>query len=328
MDRQALAPPLRVVLGEWQTEEAFHRALTTPVTLIPAPGLGDDEIAPLLEDADVLLSRRFTPGMARGANRLRLILTPGAGTNEIDLSAVPKGAVVCNVYGHENGIAEYAFMTMLALHRDLLNMDRRFRTGDWSDRARGPQRELHGCTLGIVGLGRISSEIARRATVFGMRVIAATRSPDIATRNDVELAFLGGMDALQTVMAEADFIVLSVPLQDDTIGLIGRAELGAMKPTAHLINVARGPVVDELALYEALHTRRIAGAAIDVWYRYPADSISGTPSTYPFHELDNVIMTPHIAGWTAGTFNHRWQAIDENLRRLATGEPLRNVVIA
>jgi phosphoglycerate dehydrogenase-like enzyme len=266
--------------------------------------------------------------MASRATRLRLILTPGARTNEIDFNAVPEGAAVCNVYGHESGIAEYVFMTMLALQRDLLHMDRRFRRGDWSDRARGPQRELRGSTLGIIGLGRIGSELARRATVFGMRVVAATRSPDPARREELGLAFLGGMNDLHAVLADADFVVLCVRLQHDTIGLIGRAELQAMKPTAHLINVARGAVADEGALYEALRERWIAGAAIDVWYRYPDDKVSGPPAIHPFHELDNVIMTPHIAGWTAGTFSHRWQMIDENLRRLAAGEPLLNIVLA
>ncbi len=298
------------------------------MTLVPAPGLGDEEVAPLLEDADVLLSRRFTAGMASAANRLRLILTPGAGTNEIDFGAVPEAAVVCNVFGHETGIAEYVFMTMLALNRDLLNMDRRFRLGDWSDRAKGPQRELRGATLGIIGLGRIGSEIAQRARVFGMRVIAATRSPDPARGEELGLAFLGGMNDLHTVLADADFVVLAVPLQNDTVGLLGYAEFQAMKPAAHLINVARGPVVDEDALYETLQERRIAGAALDVWYRYPEDKVSGAPATRPFHEFDNVIMTPHIAGWTDGTFRHRWEMIDENLRRLADGTPLVNIVSA
>jgi phosphoglycerate dehydrogenase-like enzyme len=318
--------PLRVVLGEWQTETAFHETLTAPVTLIPAASVQDADIAPLLGDADALLCRRFTAGMAANAPRLRLILTPGAGTNEIDFDAVPDGAAVCNVYGHEHAIAEYAFMTMLALNRDLLNMDRRFRTGDWQDRANGPQRELRGTTLGIVGLGRIGAEVARRATVFGMRVIAATRSPESTRHAALGLDRVTGMEALHEVLAESDFVVIAVPLQDDTIGLIDAAALRAMKPGAFLVNVARGPVIDEDALYEALRDRAIGGAALDVWYRYPDNKVSGRASTRPFHELDNVIVTPHIAGWTEGTFRHRWEAIDDNLRRLATGEPLVNVV--
>ena len=326
MGEQSTPQPLRVVLGEWQADEAFHRALTTPATLIPAPGLRDEDVTPLLMDTDALVSRRFTAGMAQGANRLRLIMTPGAGTNEIDFNAVPPGAVVCNVYGHEVAIAEYVFMTMLALNRDLLNMDRRFRQRDWSDRANGPQREMRGATLGIVGLGRIGSEIARRASVFGMRVVAATRTPDPVRKDELGLAHLGGMNDLHDVLADADFVVVAVPLQQDTIGLLGQAELRAMKPSAYLVNVARGPVIDEDALYDALREREIAGAALDVWYRYPDDKVSGPPATRPFDELDNVIMTPHIAGWTFGTFRHRWDAINDNLRRLATGEPFVNVV--
>ena len=326
MDKQPTTPLLRVVLGEWQTDEAFHQALTTPATLIPAPGLREDEVAPLLVDADALICRRFTAGMAAGANRLRLILTPGAGTNEIDFSAVPEGAVVCNVYGHEHAIAEYVFMTMLALNRDLLNMDRRFRQGDWSDRASGPQRELRGSTLGIIGLGRIGSEIARRAAVFGMRVIAATRTPESSRADTPGVAFVGDMSSLRHVLSDSDFVVLAVPLQQDTTGLIGEAELRAMKSDACLINVARGPVVDEDALYSALHERSIAGAALDVWYRYPDDKVFGVPATKRFQELDNVIMTPHVAGWTFGTFRHRWEMIDHNLRRLAEGGPLMNIV--
>jgi phosphoglycerate dehydrogenase-like enzyme len=108
--------------------------------------------------------------------------------------------------------------------------------------------------------------------------------------------------------------------------MIGERELRMMKPTAYLINVARGEVVDEAALYAALSESRIAGAAIDVWYRYPEGSEPARPADYPFHELPNVIMTPHIAGWTAETFRHRWAAIDDNLRRLSGGEPLVNVV--
>jgi len=318
--------PLRVVLGEFQTEDGFRRAVTTPVELIPAAGIADDQIAPLLTDADALISRRFTAAMAANAPRLKLIHTPGAGTNEIDFNAVPPGATVCNVYGHETSIAEYVFMTMLALNRDLLNMDRRFRQFDWSDRASGPQRDLHGRTLGIIGLGQIGAEVARRAKIFGMPVIAATRTPSPDRAAALRIDQLVGLDELDRVLANADIVVVAVPLGPATTGLLGSEELATMKRDAFLINVARGPVIDEDALYEALAARSIAGAALDVWYRYPDDKVHGAPSTRPFHELDNVILTPHIAGWTHGTFAHRWARINENMRRLATGEPLLGAV--
>ncbi len=318
--------PLRVVLGEFQADDGFRRAITEPVELIPAPGIADDQLAPLLADADALVSRRFTAAMAANAFRLRLIHTPGAGTNEIDFDAVPPGATVCNVYGHEHSIAEYIFMTMLALNRDLINMDRRFRGFDWSDRANGPQRDLHGRTLGIIGLGQIGTEVARRARVFGMPVVATTRTPSPERAAALGIDRLVGLDDLRSVLAESDVVVVAVPLSSETTGLIGAAELAAMQPDALLINVARGPVIDEGALYDALATHRIGGAAIDVWYRYPEDKVHGPPANRPFHELDNVILTPHIAGWTHGTFAHRWKQINENLRRLASGEPLVGAV--
>jgi phosphoglycerate dehydrogenase-like enzyme len=320
------AKPLRVVLGEFQADEGFRQAITEPVELIPAPGIADDQLAPLLADADALISRRFTAAMAANAPRLRLILTPGAGTNEIDFDAVPPGASVCNVYGHETSIAEYVFMTMLALNRDLLNMDRRFRQLDWSDRANGPQSDLAGRTLALVGLGRIGGEIARRARVFGIRVIAATRAPSPERAAALGIERLTGLDDLDGVLEKADIVVVALPLEPATEGLFGAAELARMKPSAFLINVARGPVIDEDALFDALANRRIAGAALDVWYRYPDDKVHGAPSTRPFHELDNVILTPHIAGWTHGTFAHRWAQMNENLRRLAAGEPLLGAV--
>ena len=309
--------PLTVVLAEWQADEAFHRAITTPVTFRPAARRRDEDVAPLLIGADALVSRRFSPGMAAAADRLRLILTPGAGTNEIDFAAVPPGAAVCNVFGHEAAIAEYVFMAILALNRDLLNMDARFRQADWSDRTRGPQPEINGQTLGIVGLGHIGAEVARVGRAFGMRVVGVTRSPNLGRAEVLGLAWLGDMARLRPLLAEADFVVVAVPLEASTTGLIGRDELAAMKPGAFLVNVARGEVVDEAALYAALHDRRIAGAAIDVWYRYPDAGEPCRPSAFPFHELPNVIMTPHVAGWTTGTFEHRWAAIAENLRRLA-----------
>lgn len=327
MASQITHPSLQVLLGDWQRDEAFHRAITTPVSLVPAPTLRDDDVVPLLADADAFITKRFTAAMGAAAKRLRLIHAPGAGTNEIDLAAVPDGAVVCNVYGHGAGIAEYVLMAILALNSDLLNMDARLRHGDWSDRTeRGARHEIRGRTLAVIGLGRIGVEVARLATAFGVRVIAATRTPSADRDKRLGLASIFGMDQLHAVLAEADFVVVAVPLDASTAGLIGSRELNAMKPSAYLVNVARGQIIDDGALYQALKERTIAGAALDVWYRYPEANERVYPSKHPFHELDNVIMTPHIAGVTEETFKHRWAVIDDNLRRLAAGEPLLNVV--
>jgi phosphoglycerate dehydrogenase-like enzyme len=316
----------RVVLAIWQTIDAFHQALTNAADLVIAPTSRDEDVARLLPGADVLITGRFSPAMALQADALKLIQTPGAGINGIDFAAVPPGTTVCNVYGHERGIAEYVFMTMAALNRDLFGLDRRIRAGDWSDHLGGPQRELQARTVAVVGLGRIGLEVARWARFADMRVVAATRTPNPDRGRDLGIARLERMDSLHSVLAEADFVVVSVPLDAQTLGLIGRDELRAMKRSAYLINVARGDVIDETALYEALRDRTIAGAAIDVWYRYPDRAEPTPPSRHPFHELPNIIMTPHIAGATDATFRYRWNLINDNLRRLGTGEALVNVV--
>lgn len=322
-----MSQPLRVLLGEWQRDEAFRRAIATPVEFVAAPTLRDEDVVPLLAEADVFLSKAFTPAMTAAAGRLKLIHTPGAGTNWIDFSAVPAHVAVCNVFGHEVAITEYVFMTLLALNRDLLNMDARFRRADWSDRkTRTPGHEIRGRTLAVLGLGHIGREVARIANAFGMRVIGATRTPSAERAAQLGLAGIAGLDRIGEVMSEADFVVVALPLESGTARIIGEAELRAMQPTAYLINVARGEVIDEAALYAALEERAIAGAALDVWYRYPDGLEPVRPADHPFHELDNVIVTPHIAGWTVETFAYRWQAIDENLRRLGSGEPLLNVV--
>jgi len=320
-----MTPP-RVVLAIWQTIEPFHRALTTPCTLVPAASARDEDVAPLLPGAEVIVTGKFTRAMAEQADALRLIQTPGAGLDGIDLTAVPPGTAVCNVFGHERGIAEYAFMTMAALNRRLFRLDHELRAGDWSAYVGPPLPELQGRTLAIIGLGRIGAEIARWGRFLDMRVIAVTRTPNREQAAQLGMAWVDGLAALPRALGEADFVVIAAPLDAATRGLIGRAELAAMKPDAFLINVARGPIVDETALYEALRDRQIAGAAIDVWYRYPDGINPSLPSALPFHELDNVIMTPHIAGATDATFSYRWSVINENIRRLGAGESLLNVV--
>lgn len=320
------SPPLRVAI-QGDIGEAFRQALTEDVDLNLTPTLLDDDVVPILADADVWISKRFTARMAESANRLKLIQTIGAGTNEIDFDAVPPGTTVCNVGGHEVGVAEHVMMCMLALIRDLTGMNERMHRGNWQDRFQAPPKpELRGKTVAIIGLGRIGAEIARLSRAFGMHVTGVTRQPNSERATEIGLEYLGGIDDLHRILPTAQFVVAGVPLDEDTTGMIGADEFTQMNSSGFLINIARGHVVDEAALYEALRNRTIAGAAIDVWYQYPAADEQLFPSIYPIHELDNVIMTPHVAGWTDGTFEHRWAQINENLRRLTTDEPLLNVV--
>lgn len=282
-----------------------------------------------LESAEYLITQIYTSTMGEHAGRLRLLHAQGSGTDGIDRQALPAGCYLANVYEHEVAIAEYVFMAMLALSRDLLSLDAGLRRGDMGPAGHygGPMRgEVFGTTLAIIGYGRIGREVARRARVFGQRVLAIKSRPDPALAALDGLIFLGGPSDIPRVAAEADYLVVSAPLTAETEGLIGAEVIARMKPTAFLINVGRGPIVAEEPLYRALRDRRIAGAALDVWYTYPPVGQLAPPSRYPFQTLSNVIMTPHIAGWTHGTVNRRMEFIAANIERVARGEPPLNLV--
>lgn len=315
---------LRILVWELFVKD-LAATLSIPHELVVVKGYTDDAMIVALPQADVLVGTTLKANWVTGPlPSLRLIHSTGAGTDGIDFSAVPAGCQVCNVYGHEYTVAEYVFMTAAALNRNLLPQDREFRKGDWGDRQ--PRRELRGRNLLILGLGHIGAEVARWGAFLGMRVAGLTRTPSAERAAKLGLAAYGGLDDLAAHLPDADVVVIAIPQSAQTTGLIGATALALMKPSAYLINVGRGPIIDEAALYNALRDRTIAGAAVDVWYRYPSGGEPVLPSTYPLHELDNIIMTPHNGGYSDGTMRFRWGFIAENLRRLSVGEPLENVV--
>ena len=288
----------------------------------------DRDIGPSFGDIDVLVSMAFTREMAAAAPRLRLVQVPGAGLDRIDRTALAPGTALANAYGHDIGIAEYVIGAMLAVTRTFSRVDADLRQGRWDSVWSGAPvplwPELAGKTLAILGYGRIGQAVARRALAFDMDVLAIRR--DASGPDPLGLAFVRGPAALDDVLARADYLAITLALTAETRGLIGARQLALMKPTAVLINVARGEVVDEDALYEALHHGTIAGAALDVWYRYPADGAPTLPGHRSFHELPNVLMTPHVSGWTEGMMDARAGVIAENIHRTARGEAPVNLV--
>jgi len=211
--------------------------------------------------ADILVSNLWRADYPP-APRIRLVQSVATGVELFHLAALPKGAAVCNAFGHETAIAEYVIMTWLALHHRLFQISGEFRErGSWRTswvESGAPHGEVRGSTLGIVGYGRVGREVARRAAPFGARILAANRSP---REPDPEVARIYPLAELDRMLPECDTVAICTALGPETTGLIDARRLGLMKSTAFLINIARGQVIEETPLYEALRDGRLGGAA-------------------------------------------------------------------
>lgn len=293
----------------------FEAALP-PETVVrwPAP----DALPSALADADVLVSGRCPAELAAAARQLRLVHAAGAGVDGIDMGALAPGVLVANTFHHEDAIAEYAVAAAILLRRGLLRQDSALRHGSWAPPAYPGL--LGEAVVGFVGFGHIGARAWQRFRGFGARGIVVTRRGAVdAVEEGLERA--GGLGELPALLAESDVVVVSVPLTDATTSLIAAKELETMGSSAVLINVGRGRVVDEDALYAALRDGVIGGAGIDVWYGPP-----DAPSRRPFHELPNTLLTPHSSGLARQTFTRRAADIAVNINRLAAGQELVNEV--
>ena len=282
-----------------------------------------------LAGADVVVCSSLSPAEAETASRLRLVHVTGAGYDKIPFPQLAPPAVVANTFHHARPIAEHVLMVTLMLSRNVAAAERALRRGEWRTIATDADVPFHpvlsDLTLGLVGLGSIGAEVARVAGSLGMKVRAVRRNPAAPLPDGVRLDWVGGNGQLHELLAASDVVVVTVPLDAGTKGMIGAAELSAMKATGLLINVARGPVVDQSALFAALKERRIAGAGIDVWWGQPADGVV-PPAALPFAELENTVLTPHHSGHARITFERRAGDIAANIGRLARGEDLVNLV--
>jgi phosphoglycerate dehydrogenase-like enzyme len=238
--------------------------------------------------------------------------------------------LVANTFHHERSIAEYVLATAIVLRRGFLAQDRSLRRDVWAtsvyDDAIPQAKTLRDARVGFVGFGHIGQFTWELFRAFGSAGAAVTGSGrvDAAAHG---LSWAGDVTRLDALLRESDVVVVSAPLTPATEGMIGADQLRALGPDGVLINVGRGPLVDERALFDALRNGDVRAAAIDVWYRYPAGpGATIAPATLAFSELANVLMTPHSSGVTSDTFIGRADDIAANIGRLRRGEPLRHVV--
>ena len=284
-------------------------------------GLKSQELMDILGDYEALIVRsetKVTDQIIHAGKRLQVIGRAGVGVDNIDVDAATGSgiAVVNALTGNTVAAAEHTMALMLALARNLPQAHQSVKQGRW-DRSAFLGVEVRKKTLGIIGLGRVGSEVARRAQSFAMRVIAYDLfvSPDYARMLGVDLVPFGNL------LAESDFITIHTPLSEGTYHLIGEAQLALMKPSARIINAARGELIDQDALLEALETGRIAGAGLDVFAQEP-------PGDTPLVAHPKVVATPHLGASTVEAQREVALEVAEQVLAVLRGEPARNTVNA
>jgi D-3-phosphoglycerate dehydrogenase len=279
------------------------------------------QLLDLVPDVEVIVFRSgvtLSAAVFDRAARLKVVGRAGTGVDNIDLAAATRtGVCVFNVPGQSAGsVAELAFGLMLAAMRNIPCADRKVRAGVW-EKASLMGSELQGRTLGVIGFGDVGSRIARIAAGFSMKVLASVAHPSPQRSED-----LAGRGCLLVGLAEllalSDVVCLAVPLTEDTRGLIGSAALKSMKPSAFLVNVSRGGVVDEGALVAALRDRTIAGAGLDVHAEE-----AGAP---PFSGLDRVVLTPHLGAMTSAAQRAVGRGLVEGITAALEGRDVPNRV--
>jgi D-3-phosphoglycerate dehydrogenase len=279
----------------------------------------EDEIAEAVREADVLVTHLapVTPRVLTGADRLRLVATPRGGPTNVDLEAATKhGVAVVNLPGRNaRAVAEFTVGVLISGRRNIARSHARMRGGEWTgdlyryDEA-GP--ELAGSTVGLVGLGQVGSRVADLLRAFGVHLLACDPyvDPDVASERGVELV---GLDEL---VARSDVVSLHARLSDETRGMIDADVLGRVKPGAYLVNTARGELLDEDALVDALRSGRLSGAALDVYVTEPPDP------DHPLLALPQVLTVSHLAGASTDVAHRAARRMADEVGRFVRGEPL------
>ena len=255
----------------------------------------------------------FDKALLQGLPRLKLLVTGGMRNAALDISAAQAlGIQVCGTDSYKHAAPELTWALIMASTRNLLAEANSLRAGGWQVGLGG---DLHGKTLGILGLGSIGQKVAKFAQVFGMRVIAWSENltPERAAESGVTWV------SKRELFEQADILTIHLVLSERSRGLVDAQALGWMKPTARLVNTARGPIVDEQALVQALRSGRLAGAALDVYAQEPL------PADHPFRHLPNLLATPHVGYVSEQNYRQFYQQMIEDIQAWAKGVPIRGL---
>lgn len=277
--------------------KAYFRSNIPKDVEIVFPESGDKEfLLKQAKDTDLFVGFSLTEEFMSKATKLRHIQIPWTGFNNLRVEFLKgrENITVSNSHSNSLAIAEHAVSLLLSAAKLITHRDADMRKDSWETRYNQTNSFwLTGKKLGIIGYGSIGKKAAAMLKPgFNMSVLAIKRNP---TEKDELCDFIGGMNELDHVLKESDYLIIAVPLTEETTNLIDREQFSLMKQNAVISNIARGPVINEEALYNALKSNRIGAAGIDVWYNYPNGNNHVISQNYPFHELTNIVMTPHSA---------------------------------
>ena len=288
------------------------------ITVFNHPFASEQAAASALKDFEIICAMRertaFPQSLFAALSKLKLLLTSGMRNAAIDMQAVKdRGVVLCGTQYGRDPTAPLTMGLILELTRGIGRENARMHAGEPWQKFAGI--EIEGRTLGVIGLGKLGSKVAGLAKAFGMNVIAW--SPNLTPERCKEAGV--GYATKEELFATADIISIHVVLSERSRGLVSAADLARMKPTAYLVNTARGPIVDEAALLETLRQKKIAGAGIDVFATEPL------PADHPFRKLDNLVLTPHLGYATVEGFRNHYAQMVEAVDGWFKGEPVRRL---
>lgn len=282
-----------------------------------------DELPAEIPDAEFVITWSIRPEQFARAGRLRWVHSPAAAVHQLMFpELISSDVIVTNARDvHGPVVAEHALAVLLACAKRLPSAFRAQQEHRWAQsdifKEQPTTREVAGSTVCVIGMGSIGREFATRARALGMRVLAVREHP---SRGAETADAVFSQKELVSVLAQSDYVLLAAPLTESTRHVINAQTLSAMKPDAYLINVSRGPLIDDDALIAALRRQQVAGAALDVFAAEPL------PADSPYWDLPNVLITPHTAAVTTKLWDRHYQLIADNLRRYLAGQPLRFVV--